>query len=160
MERFHSSTLKCLKTLRNGCCHTGGQGDVRCQAHRRSREGPAGPALSPAVTASAARRLGCERVSAPTRARRRGPLDPKTQPRSARRYLSPWRRSSRFPPLPTRTARRARSACLAKNQKRKGPKTRTYLILTDKIRSNSSFQKLPVASGFPSLLLRPNCSES
>ena len=26
VDRFHSSTLKCLKTLRNGCCHTGGTG--------------------------------------------------------------------------------------------------------------------------------------
>lgn len=125
-DRFHSSTLKCLKTLRNGCCHTGGHGGVRCQTHRGSREGAgAGSARSPAVTASAARGLGSGRISAPTSPRRRrisGPTPrrpaPSPEPRApgpppARRYLRPWRRRSRFPPRPPRAPRRARSARLA-----------------------------------------------
>lgn len=32
VDRFHSPTLKCLKTLRNGCCHTGGP--RRCEDPR------------------------------------------------------------------------------------------------------------------------------
>ena len=122
-DRFHSSTLKCLKTLRNGCCHTGGHGGVRCQTHRESREGAvAGSASSPAVTASAARGLGSGRVSTPTRPRRRrisgpsprhpapGPQPPALPPRAATSGHGAAARASR---LGRRAPRRARSARLA-----------------------------------------------
>ena len=164
VDRFHSPTLKCLKTLRNGCCHAGGSrryedphghegltpgarpprvlGGNLSPGARPARPGdggpvpryqsPAGPGRGerhpsvglqtfqggakvwlyapPTVTAITARGPGWGSAGSV----RSGPRTPDPEPRPpARRYLSPWRPGSHFPPRPPLTLRRARSARLA-----------------------------------------------